>query len=135
MTENKKKFIEILKDDSYGIFLRPQMLSQRLIFYANIFWEKASILEIQLATNKLILKLQTAYQTSIPENIEEILERKGEDSMGTRKKIVEKIAEKCWLELEYDDVVNERTEEIDYELIVDCVLRCWREVFRECIGQ
>lgn len=52
-----------------------------------------------------------------------------------RKKIVEKIAEKCWLELEYDDVVNERTEEIDYELIVDCVLRCWREVFRECVGQ
>ena len=55
--------------------------------------------------------------------------------MEIRKKIVEKIAEKCWLELEYDDVVNERTEEVDYELIVDCVLRCWKEVFRECSGQ
>ena len=41
----------------------------------------------------------------------------------TREELIEKLAEKCWLELGYWDVVNERTEEIDYELIVDCVLR------------
>lgn len=52
----------------------------------------------------------------------------------TRKELIEKLAEKCWLELEYENVVNERTEEVDYELIVDCVLRCWKEVFRECFG-
>lgn len=40
-----------------------------------------------------------------------------------RKELIEKLAEKCWLELEYESVVNERTEEVDYELIVECVLR------------
>ena len=40
-----------------------------------------------------------------------------------REELVEKLAKACWVELEYEDVVNERTEEVDYELIVDCVLR------------
>lgn len=55
--------------------------------------------------------------------------------MEIRKKIVEKIAEKCWVELEYDDVVNERTEEVDYELIVECVLRHWQMEALKCFGQ
>ena len=44
-----------------------------------------------------------------------------------RKELIEKLAEKCWLELEYENVVNERTEEVDYELIVECVLRHWQK--------
>lgn len=41
----------------------------------------------------------------------------------TRKELIEKLVEGCWIELGYWDVVNERTEEVDYELIVECVLR------------
>lgn len=49
----------------------------------------------------------------------------------TRKELIEKLAEKCWLELEYENVVNERTEEVDYELIVECVLRLLEEEDRQ----
>lgn len=49
--------------------------------------------------------------------------------------LIERLAERCWLELGYWDVVNERLEEIDYELIVECVLRHLREEDGVCFGQ
>lgn len=52
-----------------------------------------------------------------------------------RKELIEKLAEKCWVELEYENVVNERTEEVDYELIVECVLRHWPMEVLRCFGQ
>ena len=52
-----------------------------------------------------------------------------------RKKLIEKLAERCWIELEYDDVVNKRIEKVDYKLIVECVLRHWSMGVLKCFGQ
>ena len=57
------------------------------------------------------------------------------EAKSIRKELIEKLAEKCWLELEYESVVNERTEEVDYELIVECVLRHWQMEVLKCFGQ
>lgn len=66
---------------------------------------------------------------------EEEFQKRRKEAKPIKKELIEKLAEKCWIELEYENVVNERTEEVDYELIVECVLRHWQMEALKCFGQ
>ena len=51
--------------------------------------------------------------------------------MALREEIINSVVEKCEAELDYYDIVNERTEQIDFGLIVefimDYILSVWED--------
>ena len=51
--------------------------------------------------------------------------------MAIRDEIINFIVERCENEIEYYDVVNERNEEIDYQLITEFIFECMNSVLNE----
>ena len=51
--------------------------------------------------------------------------------MTIRKEIINSLTQRCENKLDYYDLVNERTEEIDFRLIVEFILDCILDVWDE----
>ena len=51
--------------------------------------------------------------------------------MASKENLIDLLTDKCEIELNYYDLVNERNEEIDFrpivELIVDTILEVWKD--------